>query len=152
MSFRLLNSLVVLATICGVSACSNTSSNKTTTTNSATKKSIEIVSLYEKKPKKKQVYASLLDQWNKQDLAKQKKEAVVKITPVKKRINSYAAKARPKPVAKKTVVKRRPLTRKRVVKRPVVKKSNKYKTPSFRAPVNNIRYASLSGDYLIVAI
>ena len=146
MSFRLLNSLVLFITIFGISACSN-SNNSETSTIKSNKKSVEVVSLYEKKQKKEQELTSLLDQWNKQGLAKPKPETVVKNNPVKKQVVRPVLNSRPKPVVKKRFVKRRPVAKKRVVKRPPVKRTNRYKTPSYKAPVNNIRYASLSGDY-----
>ena len=144
MSIRLSHSLIILIALCGISACSNNTSNKTTTTTtkSAVKKPIEVVSLYDKKVEK-QSYASLLEQWGKADLAKPKNEAV-KVNPVKKQFIQPVVKTRPKPILKKRVVKPRPVAKKRIVKRPTV---NRYKTPSYRAPINNIKYASLSGDY-----
>ncbi len=142
MSTRLHHTFIVLITLYGLSACSNNSSNKTAVSKQATKKPVEVVSLYDKKTEK-QSYASLLEQWDKKDLAKPKKDVVVVAT-VKTPVIKPVVKAKPKPIARKRVVKPRPVAKKPVVRGPPV---NRYKTPSFRAPVNNIRYASLSGDY-----
>ena len=143
MSIRLRHSLIVFIALCGISACSNTtSSKKVVSAKPIIKKPVEIVPLHTEKVEK-QTYASLLEEWNGKDLAKPK--ATVNVTPPKKQVIRPVLKAKPKPPAiKKRVVKRRPVVKKRIVKRPA---TNRYKTPSYRAPVNNIRYASLKGDY-----
>ncbi|MEH6458261.1 MAG: lytic murein transglycosylase B [Cocleimonas sp.] len=120
MSIRLYHSLIILITIVGVSACSNNNLNDT-----AKKKTVihrvQAESTAEKVQEQK-LYASILEQWDKDALAAKDKP----VLKVRKQLHLKAVKAKP-------VVKYQP--------------KSQYKTPSYKAPVNNIRYASLSGDY-----
>ena len=132
MSIRLSHSLIVLITIASISACSNSNSNKIIKKKAVIKHRVEVESPAAKEEKK--LYARILEQWD--------TEALV-ATP------TVIAKTKPVIRAKKQtpprVVKNSPVVKKkRVVKR---HSKNQYKTPSYKAPVNNIRYASLSGDY-----
>lgn len=139
MSLKIGQSLVVVISLLGVISCSNSSNNKTVTTKAISDKKVEIVRL-SKKDKPKESYASLLEQWDKQDLAKPQ-TVVQKVTPKKRVIVKRAATT----VKSQKVIKRTPVVKKRIVRRPSAK--NKYKLPSFKAPINNVRYASLTGDY-----
>lgn len=140
MSIRLSHSLILLITIVSVSACSNNNSVKNTAKkNTINKKTV--IHRVKAKPavkvkEEKQVYASLLEQWDKDVLITPPKAKVyTKPKPVikaKKKIQPRITKARP------------PAPKKRIVKPRVIKK---YKAPIYKAPINNIRYASLSGDY-----
>ena len=56
-------------------------------------------------------------------------------------------KLKPKVRSVRPVVKRKVVQPRRVAKRRAPVKHNQYKTPSYSAPVSNIRYASLKGDY-----
>lgn len=141
MSIRLSQSLILFVTILSISACSNNNSNK------AIEKKVETKHRVEKKsvPNKTTVtnYARLTDQWDKESLA-----------PVKKVIVKPKLIVKPKPrIVKKPITKKvhrlvRP--QKRIVKkRQVVRhvRKNVYKKPIHQAPVKNIEYAALSGDY-----
>lgn len=104
--------------------------------------------------KQKQEYASLLDLWEKQGLVqptKTHKAYVASAKPKNKQVKSKVTRKVSKQAAKQRVVyeKRRPPARKNITRRNIAKKptSISYRTPSHRAPVKNIRYASLSGDY-----
>ena len=133
MSIRLTHSLVLLISLLSISACSNNNSNKTIQKKNVIKHRVDA------KPSPKAVekenYASLLDQWDKESLA-----------PIKK------IKPKPRVVKKPTVKKvrkivkpqRRVIPKKRIVKR---NNPNTFKKPSHSAPINNIQYAKLSGDY-----
>jgi len=153
MSNRLHQSLVLLFATILITACSNTASNNTITKQKASKKPVEIVSLGNTKKEKKQEYDSLNDQWDSSVLANstvkkveiKPKKKVIKVIPAKPKIVRHVVKAKAKPVVKKRVVKQRPVAKKKVVRRPPP--TNRYKPPSYKAPVNNIRFASLSGDY-----
>jgi len=104
--------------------------------------------------KLKQEYASLLDLWEKQGLVqstKTHKPNATSAKPIKKQVNPKVTRKVSKQAAKQRLVyeKRRPPARKNITTRNIAKKpaSRSYRTPSHRAPVKNIRYASLSGDY-----
>ncbi len=132
MSVRLSHSLILLIAVASISACSNNNSNTPVTKKVIKKHRVENQPTTIETDKK--IYASLLDEWDKKDLAKAPK-ATVKSKPV------YNKKRKPiKRVVKAKVPKQRRVVVKRIPK-------NRYKTPSYKAPVNNIRYASLSGDY-----
>ena len=131
MSNRLSYSLIVLITIATVSACSNNNSNN------KTKKTTVIHRVNAESPavkEEKQIYAILLEQLDKEALVTTPKvitkPKVIKKT--KKKVQRRVVKAIPL-VTKKTIVKRH--------------SKNGYKTPSYKAPIHNIRYAALSGDY-----
>ena len=131
MSIRLIHSLTILIALTSVSACSN-NTNKVIKKKTATKHRVEVKPIIKKD--EKQVYASLLEQWDKEDLAKTiKSTSKPKPTKVTKKV-----------VSKRVVKRRVTVKKKHVAKRPA---KNRYRTPSYKAPVNNIRYASLSGDY-----
>lgn len=144
MSTKLSHSLILLITILSISACSNSTSNKTVQKKSTKKQDIEIVPLFEKEEnKEKQNYTSLLEQWDKQPLAKtlpNQDKIIAKKAPVKQQPKQVYVKLKPKVKAKS----RPQVKRKQIVKR---RSAPRYKTPSFRAPVKNIQHASLSGDY-----
>lgn len=131
MSNRLSYSLIVLITIATVSACSNNNSNNTTKKTTVIHR-VNAESLAVKE--ERQMYASLLEQLDKKALVTTPKiitkPQVIKKT--KKQVQRRVVKAIPL-VTKKSIVKRH--------------SKNKYKTPSYKAPINNIRYAALSGDY-----
>ncbi len=105
--------------------------------------------------KQKQQYAKLLDIWEKQGLVKPKTTQNIRTAtakPAKKLAQSKATNKVSSKVAQQKVVyeKRRPPARNKIVRNNTAKKPVKssYRTPSHRAPVKNIKYASLSGDYV----
>ena len=105
--------------------------------------------------KQKQQYANLLDLWEKQGLVqpsnKQKLDNA-SIKPTNKKVSLKSTKKVSTKATKQSVVyeKRRPTIRKNIAKQNTARKpaSKSYRAPSHRAPVKNIRYASLSGDYV----
>ena len=130
---RLSHSLIIILSMIGVSSCSNN-------TNNAPQKRTVIHQVksdtkVEKLSKQKE-YTSLLDQWKKEDLAP-KRKAYVKPKVVSK------AKKHIKP----RVIQKRHVQKKKIKSNQYSNNKLKYRAPSFRAPINNIRYASLSGDY-----
>jgi len=131
MSIRLNHSLIVLITIATVSACSNNNSNNTTKKTTVIHR-VNAESTAGKE--EKHIYASLLEQLDKEALVTTikviTKPKVIKKT--KKQMQRRVVKVIPL-VTKKTIAKRH--------------SKNQYKTPSYKAPINNIRYATLSGDY-----
>lgn len=155
LSKKLTRSVIILIALISITSCSNNNSTKTV-------KKKTVIHRVDAKPVqkttvKKEVYSSLDDQWKKENLAPLvKKEVVVPKTVVK-------VKQAPKQIIEKRspkVVKVKPRhiavkpkyipKKKKVVQRqaqPKARPQTKYKTPSFKAPVNNIKYASLSGDY-----
>ncbi|MGK0271536.1 MAG: membrane-bound lytic murein transglycosylase B [Cocleimonas sp.] len=133
MSIRLIQSLIILIALAYISACSNNNSNNVITKKTTIKHRVEAKPIINKKEKAE--YASLLEQWDKEVLAAPAK-VIIKpktVLAAKKKVVKRIQKARP--VAKKKYIAKQPTT-------------NRYKTPSYKAPVNNIRYASLSGDYV----
>lgn len=151
MSIKLGHSIVVLATILSVSACSNNSAQKTAKQKKIIKHRVEIKAPSNKViTKQEQSYASLLDQWNKEDLAP--KQAVVASPKRVVEAKSIPAK---RVVKTRLIVKAKsPVIKKRIVQDDIIQQyiaqnnnATSYKTPSYKAPVNNIKYASLSGDY-----
>ena len=127
---KLLSGLVLALAAVNMSACSKTAAVKPNNKEKPVKYRVQT----DKKELK--AYAKLLDEWETKGVSKKSTDVVVvKLKP----------KARP-------AVKRKAVQPHRVVKRhaPVKryqKPRNQYKTPSYRAPVSNIRYASLKGDY-----
>ena len=100
--------------------------------------------------KQKQEYARLLDSWEKQglvQLSKTQNPNIASAKPIKKQIESKVTSNVSNKAAKQSVVyeKRRLPVRKKVARKHA---STSYRAPSHRAPVKNIRYASLSGDYV----
>lgn len=136
------------------SACSNSK-----TYNSQEKSSGAVKHRVQTQKTEEEKYASLLEVWEKEGLKAKdnKKQVPVKQVLAKKAPNKKLVKP-PIVNAKKAVVKK-PVSRvkhkKRVVKKNVhqpkvfVKHApvKHYRPPKHRSPVNNIRYASLSGDY-----
>ncbi len=94
--------------------------------------------------KQKQPYVSLVDVWKNQNLLK----------PVKSEKSQNVVTKRVNKPTKTRLVKNTPrkVTKQRVVyekRQPAVKKSiaRNYRAPSYRSPIKNIKYVSLSGDY-----
>jgi len=129
MSIRLSNSLIILITIISISACSN---NNIIKKKAVIKHHVEVGSPAERK--EQQLYESLLEQWDKEALATAPKAVIKSRAVTKEKIQ-----ARRKVVQAKAVTKRKQEGNHQA--------QNQYKTPSYKASVNNIRYASLSGDY-----
>ncbi len=97
--------------------------------------------------KQKPDYASQPTLWEKQGLLQPKKSQVAKAKPINKPVTPKVTRNVSNRATNKRVVyeKRRPPVRQKVAKKPV---SRGYRAPYHRAPVKNIRYASLSGDYV----
>jgi len=128
---KLLMGLVLATAITNMSGCSTIKTVKPT-------KDKPVKYRVQTDTKKTKKITKLSDTWAEKGVkAKQADVVVVKLKP-------KAVVVR-KPAVKR-VVKRPSPQKRREVKR-YVQPKNTYKTPSYRAPVRNIRYASLSGDY-----
>jgi len=128
---KLLVCFVLLATITNMSACSSSKS---------------VISAEYKQVKyrvqtdiiKSKDIAKLSDTWADKGVANNLAPvAVIKLKPKQRAIKN---------ISLKKAVKRKTIQKKRVLQR-YQRTRNTYKTPSHRAPVRNIRLASLSGDY-----
>ena len=131
---KLLQSLILLLVVINIAACSN---KKTAKPKPAIKHQVAIDAA------EKKVYASLLDEWKKQGLIKPSSKDVV-IASVKKSKAPLKPNKINKPTGKVVSHKKPKPVRKQLIRQA---KHQKYKAPSYRAPVSNIRYASLIGDY-----
>lgn len=126
---KLLSGLVIVFAISNMSACSNTNGEK------PDNKDV-IKHRVETNNKKPSNYAKLSDTWLEKGVAEKKRSDVV-VVKLKPKVRAVTVKSA------KRIVRRKPTQKHSVAKR----STNQYKTPSYRAPVRNIRYASLSGDY-----
>ncbi|MEE9310067.1 MAG: lytic murein transglycosylase B [Cocleimonas sp.] len=141
-NFTLLSGLALALAITNISGCSSTKAAKPAPTkNKPVKYRVQTDTKQSKK------IAKLSEAWEEKGV-KIEQQGTQKVVVVK-----LKPKARParKPVARR-VAKRRAAQPRRVAKRraPVKRYQaprNRYKTPSYRAPVRNIRQASLTGDY-----
>lgn len=130
-----------------LSACSNEKPKKpSSTTAKPVKHRVQV------NDTQKQKYASLLELWehegklakNSPNKKKSIQTAMVNSSQVKKK-QQIVKKTASKPEKQKYVAKRHVYeSKKTITQRTPVRR---YKVPSYRAPVKNIRYASLSGDY-----
>ena len=136
--------IVLMSIIIGLSACSSTKSAKKTIKN----KPVKVHRVQTQTPER-EVYASLLAEWEQQGLL-ENTDTIVKTkvpTPVpqwkktQQRKTVVEVRKYKKPAPKR--IHRKPA--KRVAKH--VKRKSSYRAPSHKAPIKNIRYASLSGDY-----
>ncbi len=147
---KLLQSNVLLFVVISISSCSNT---KTST--KPVNKAKPVKHQVSSDNKLKQQYASLLDVREKQGLLKPSNKENLKTESAnssKKQTKHRVNQNVPTKATKQRVVyeKRRAPVRKNTAKTNVARKSvsKGYRAPSHRAPVKNIRYASLSGDYV----
>lgn len=140
--------VVLLSAIIALSACSSTKSAKKTIKN----KPVKVHRVQTEIPER-EVYASLLAEWEQQGLLESTdttvKAKVINKTLTKKKIVQKNTVVEVRKY-KKPIVRTRPKRAhrkpaRRVVKQ--VKRKSSYRAPSHKAPVRNIRYASLSGDY-----
>ena len=146
MSTRLIQSLIMLVAVISTPAFSNSDLNEIIKNNNL------VTTSSSAKNAEREVYASLLKQWDEEDLSKANdKQTELEVEALLKQISVQEIKKQlvTKPVLKATP-QVKPKARSQVQKRHVVKNpppQRRYKTPSYKAPVNNIRYASLTGDY-----
>ncbi|MEE9309954.1 MAG: lytic murein transglycosylase B [Cocleimonas sp.] len=141
---KLLFGLSLAVAIVNASGCSST-----TATSPSSVKDKPVKYRVQTDTNKSKKLAKLSETWAASGVKTEKPKAVV--------VKKLKPKARParKPVARrivKRVIKKRPTQPRRVAQRraPIKRYQaprNQYKTPSYRAPVRNIRHANLSGDY-----
>lgn len=140
---RLTKSLISLLVIASLTSCSNINTSKPAKTKSVTKHRVEADKPLTKAEKEE--YASVLDLWSKESLSKLSRPTPEKATVVKRK--PVAAKRKAAVVKRKVQAKPRRVVKARPA--PPRRNTNNYKAPSYKArtPVNNVRYASLTGDY-----
>lgn len=124
---KVLKGFGLIMILVGLSACSTKTAKPVE--KSVIKHRVEIT------PAERKEYASLIDEWQKQDVVgNSSANTDVKLVkkPVKKQQHKAVVRAKPRHIA-------RPVARRVAPAR--------YQTPSYKAPVRNIRYAALTGDY-----
>jgi membrane-bound lytic murein transglycosylase B len=145
--FKLLTGLFLAVAIVNMSACSNTKAVKPAPAkDKPTKYRVQTDN------NKNKTLAKLSETWEEKGVENTAKKSsdvvVVKLNPKPKSKNKLRAVQRKKVVVRKKLVQKRRIAKRtappvRHYKRP----KNQYKTPSYRAPLHNVRQASLTGDY-----
>lgn len=140
---KLLQSIVLVFAIISISACSNSKSATPEKSKTVIKHRVDL------KESEKKAYASLIEEWKKQGLPENKD---AKIVSTAKQNKASLKNSNNLNQSKKTTVHlKTKVSNKQVAKRNIINKHKDpvYRTPSYKAPVSNIRYASLTGDYAL---
>ncbi len=133
-NFKLLSGLILALSIISISGCSNTKTIKP-------KKEKPIKYRVQAGDKNIKSMANLSDTWAEKGVNIAEKQPIIIVEKRKPRMVAIK-----KPVVKRRSV-RKPAVKPRRITQRQTRPKHQYRAPVYKAPVQNIRYASLSGDY-----
>jgi len=130
---KFLSGLLIAVAVVHISGCSTTATTKAA-------KDIPIKHRVQTDTNKSKTSVKLSAAWAAKGIDKNNNNTAINLVKPKSKARSK------KPVINEKVIKRRIAS---INRGPVKHTKNSYRTPSYRAPVNNIRHTSLSGDYAL---